>query len=181
MHPSLTRKLRVSALALLTLGCVGLQAQPAPASPAPATAAAAPASPLVSELKAQLVVPATETAPETLVAVEKVTPGQVVEYTLTYTNRSAGALRTVGIDGPVPAEVIFVADSNRQPAGQPVLYSIDGGTTFSAPPVKYKKTQPDGTVIDAVATPEMYNRLRWIVPEFPSGQTLVFAYRVRVR
>jgi uncharacterized repeat protein (TIGR01451 family) len=173
MQSFTTHALRLTALAL-ALAFAPLQAQPAaPAAPA--------ASPLASELQAFLVVPATDTAPETLRPVEKVEPGQIVEYKLTYTNRSDAPLRTIGIDGPVPAEVVFVADSARQPEGQPVLYSVDGGITFSAPPVKYKKQLADGSIVDAIATPDQYNRLRWVVPVLAPGASIELVYRVRVR
>ena len=137
-------------------------------------------NPLKSEMKA-FRVETDPTGQEKLTATENVEPGQVVEYVVTYANISDQTLKQIKVDGPVPAEMTFVADSVRQPDGVSVEFSVDGGLTFSVPPVKYQKQLEDGKIVEAIATPDLYNRIRWTIGEMPAGTTTKLHYRTLVR
>ena len=118
---------------------------------------------------------------ETLTSAESVEPGETVQYVLTYTNVSETALSQIKVDGPVPDQMVFVGDSVNSPAGVPVEYSIDGGQTYAVPPIKFKQRKDDGTVVEAVATPDMYTGVRWTLSSLAAGAEVKLSYRVQVR
>ncbi|GAB5559201.1 MAG: hypothetical protein SynsKO_08480 [Synoicihabitans sp.] len=142
--------------------------------------AAQDGNPLKSEMKAYRVVTDAE-GEETLVATDNVEPGETVEYVMTYSNVSDQTLNQIRVQGPVPPEMVYVADSASKPAGVLVEYSVDGGQTFSVPPVKYQKQLEDGTIVEAVATPDLYNLVRWTISSLSGSDSATLRYRVSVR
>ena len=118
---------------------------------------------------------------ETLTVAESVEPGETVQYVLTYANVSDAALSQIKVDGPVPDQMMFVGDSVQSPAGVLVEYSIDGGQSYAVPPIMFKQRQDDGTVVETVATPDMYTGVRWTLGSLGAGAEVKFSYRVRVR
>lgn len=161
---------------------------------APVSAQEEVESPLVSELKAFLVVTvdtddkaAADKAQqsggklgEQMTETESVAPGGVIEYQLTYTNRSEEPLRSIVADGVIPEQTNFIEGSLRGPKGIRTLFSIDAGVTFSVPPVYYTEKDEEGRAVRKVATPDMYERIRWEIPALPGGKSVELAYRVEV-
>lgn len=66
-----------------------------------------------------------------LVTADKVVPGDVVIYTVTYTNVADEAVDNVVITNPINDSLSYVADSAFAP-GADVSFSADGGKSFSA-------------------------------------------------
>ncbi|MEO0575796.1 MAG: hypothetical protein AAF004_10055 [Pseudomonadota bacterium] len=66
-----------------------------------------------------------------LVPADKVVPGDVVVYTVTYTNVADQAVEKVVITNPIADGLDYVADSAFAP-GAAVSFSVDGGTEFAA-------------------------------------------------
>ena len=64
-----------------------------------------------------------------LVPAEKVVPGDVVIYTVTYTNVADQAVEKVVITNPIGESLEYVADSAFGP-GAKVSFSVDGGNAF---------------------------------------------------
>lgn len=93
---------------------------------------------------------------EILVSAASAKPGEVIEETATYSNRSK---RTFKVDAtlPVPAYTELVLGSTR-PANLSV--SVDG-TNFARPPLKRKVTQPNGVIVEQTIPVSEYRFLRW--------------------
>jgi uncharacterized repeat protein (TIGR01451 family) len=68
----------------------------------------------------------------TLAPVNRVVPGDSVIYTLEIRNRSQADVVAPVVTRPVPAHMMYVADSATGP-GADVTYSVDGGVTFDRP------------------------------------------------
>lgn len=158
------------------IACLSLLALVAGVSPL----AAQETNPLKSEMAAFRVV-TDDDGKETLVATDNVEPGQTVEYVMKYSNLSDQALNQIRVQGPVPAEMVFVANSASKPAGVVLEFSVDEGQTFSVPPVKYKKQLEDGSIVEAIATPDLYNLVRWTIKSLPGNSATSLKYRVNVR
>ena len=107
--------------------------------------------------------------------------GDVLIYTIAYTNTGDVDARNASLVGPVPAETEFVSGSVQSEAAQ-VLYSIDGGDTYHKPPIQYSVKNPDGTLDRKKAPPEMYTHVRWVLtrPVRPGGKGEV-SYKVKVK
>ena len=158
------------------LSCLSLIALVAGVSPL----AAQDASPLKSEMSAFRVMTDAE-GKETLVATDNVEPGQTVEYVMKYSNLSDQPLSQIRVQGPVPAEMVFVAGSASKLPGVVVEFSVDQGQTFSVPPVKYQKQLEDGSIVEAIATPDLYNVVRWTIASLPGNGATSLKYRANVR
>lgn len=142
---------------------------------------AAAESPLQSELKV-FVVGTDAEGEETLVATESIEPGQTVEYQLTYSNVSEGALSRIRAIGPVPESTFYIGDSATEKASVLLEYSVDGGETFSVPPLQVTITDEETGETETIeARPEHYNQLRWTIPTLAPGQSIDLKYRVTVR
>ena len=136
-------------------------------------------SPLVSNLQAFLVVEGE--LGEELSETETVEPGEIIEYRITYSNVAEESLRAVVADGIIPGETFLVEGSIRQPDGVRTLFSIDDGVTFGPEPIYFIEIDEQGIEHEREATPDMFQRIRWEIDRIPSGETLKFAYRVKVR
>jgi uncharacterized repeat protein (TIGR01451 family) len=80
-----------------------------------------------------------------------VKPGDVIMYTVVAKNNSRCALRNLVLKQPIPKGTQYVKDSAQAIEGAELLFSVDGGKTFSAKPMVGK------TVVPATD----YNYLRW--------------------
>ncbi len=80
-----------------------------------------------------------------------VKPGDIILYTVTAKNNSRCSLRNLVLKQPIPKGTKYIKDSAMAIDGAELLFSIDGGKTFSAKPTIGKQIVP--------ATD--YNYLRW--------------------
>jgi uncharacterized repeat protein (TIGR01451 family) len=80
-----------------------------------------------------------------------VRPGDIIQYTVVAKNNSRCPLKNLILKQPIPRGTNYLKDSAQSIDGAELLFSIDGGKTFSAQPKI--GTQP------APAT--AYNYLRW--------------------
>lgn len=112
---------------------------------------------------------------EVLVSAASAKPGEVIEETATYTNRSK---RTFRVDAtlPVPAYTELVLGSAR-PTN--VTVSIDG-TTFARPPLRKKVQQPNGVVVEQTVPVSEYRFLRWSGIELGPEKSFNVAARFRL-
>jgi len=99
----------------------------------------------------------------------KVLPGDTVRYHLLFTNVSAGAVHGIVLDNPIPAGLHYEAGSAKADrADIAVLFSIDGGKSFSAAPMI--DVVVDGRHEQHAAPAEMYTNVRWTVRgDVPKG------------
>jgi uncharacterized repeat protein (TIGR01451 family) len=116
-----------------------------------------------------------------MVPAQAVSPGDVVEYVLTYANRGNEVATDANIDDPIPGGTVYLANT-ASGEGAEITFSSDGGKTF-APAVKltYEFRLPSGAVEKRVATPDQYTHVRFTLKKVPPGATGKVAFRVKVK
>lgn len=92
-----------------------------------------------------------------LTPAKRVVPGDQVIYTLEVRNTGATAVVAPTVTNPVPAHMLYVADSAAGP-GAEVTYSVDGGRSFDRPE-NLKVLGTDGHSRRALA--KDYTHIRW--------------------
>lgn len=114
------------------------------------------------------------------VEVQSATPGDVVQYTLAYTNKGDEEATNAVIDDPIPKGTVFLSGSATG-EGAEITFSSDGGKTF-AQPVKltYQIRTASGEVEKRTATPNEYTHVRWTIKKVPPGASGKVSFRVRV-
>jgi uncharacterized repeat protein (TIGR01451 family) len=103
-------------------------------------------------------------------------PGDVLEYRVKYTNRSASAATGLVANLPIPAGTTLVARSELPPG---VLASTDGAH-FAPPPLMRAVGRPDGSERQVPVPIEEYRALRWNLGTLTAGQSAQVQARVRV-
>lgn len=89
-------------------------------------------------------------------------PGDTVRYHLVFTNVSAGAVHGIVLDNPIPAGLRYdVGSAKADRADVAILYSIDGGKTYSRAPMI--DAVVDGQHQQQPAPAEMYTHVRWTI------------------
>ncbi|MEM7610957.1 MAG: hypothetical protein AAF270_04730 [Pseudomonadota bacterium] len=91
-----------------------------------------------------------------LVTAEKVLPGDVVIYTVTFTNISDEVADNVVITNPISENLEYVADSAFSP-GVDVTFSVDNGQQFDA--LESLQVERDGQRV--AAAPSDLTHIRW--------------------
>ena len=116
-----------------------------------------------------------------LVPAQSVSPGDVVEYQLTYRNDGDAPATDANIDDAIPKGTVYLANS-ASGEGAEITFSSDGGKTF-APAVKltYEYRLPSGAVEKRVATPAEYTHVRFTLKKVAPGATGKVSFRVKVR
>lgn len=153
-------KFIVAGMAALSMGLASAQANEGP---------------LVSTLEARIVT-VDDAGVETLVETEEVSPGDTIEYTLTYENTADRALSEIVINAPIPAASIYIMNSAQQVDGVAFTASADDGDTWGTPPLMMATA--DGQVEVPVAD---YDFLRWSpAGAIEAGESWSFTYRVNV-
>lgn len=111
-----------------------------------------------------------------------VQPGDVLRYRLVGKNESNRPIRNLRLNLPVPRGTVFILKSAKASvATAQVIYSIDGGRTYSANPTVEVKL-PNGKVEKRPAPAEAYTHIRWQFPEpLPAKTSVNVEYQVRVR
>jgi uncharacterized repeat protein (TIGR01451 family) len=119
-------------------------------------------------------------AGERLVPAERVRPGQVVEYRLTYRNETGGPVTGFVATGPVPEGTRFVAGTAGAPEGA-VLEATAPGADWATPPLIRELRRPDGTIERVTVDPSEFTALRWrLGPPLGADEELTARYRVTV-
>ena len=136
-------------------------------------------SPLESSLESYLVVE--EGGEERLMPAEEAGPGDTIEYRLLYTNVSDRTLSGLVVNGPIPDNTRYVADTDNASVNADFTVSAGADDDFQAEPYVRLVTDENGNQQEEVVPPEDYSRLRWepaesIAPE----QTQTYVYRVKV-
>ena len=139
--------------------------------------------PLESLLQVFLVerVATEEGVQETLSPTDEAEPGALLEYILTYSNVSEGALRGFVIKNQVPVNTSYVADSSSATVGSSFLVSIDHGATYESEPVTRVVTDADGNEKEIIIPPEQYTAIQWRVEDsLDAGEQMIMKYRVTI-
>ena len=137
--------------------------------------------PLSGSVKAFRVV-THENGREEFQTADEARPSDVIEYRLTYANRGETTLRNVVVVDPVPAGTEYLTRSATRPYDGTVEFSIDGGKTYHSWPIRIKTTNPEGKLVEVVATPDQVTHIRWnIADDFEPETEITFSYRAVVK
>lgn len=103
-------------------------------------------------------------------------PGDILEYRVRYSNRGKAKVRQLEITLPVPAGMIYLADSGRPEAAKA---SVDG-VVYQAIPLKRIVTKKDGSAIEQPVPLNEYRFLRWKTQDLEAGKKLEVSARMKV-
>ncbi len=113
-----------------------------------------------------------------IVPTTEVEPGQVLIFTLKYSNKGDEAATNVMIKNPIPKDTVYLVDSA---SGKAPTFSIDGGKSFKKPSLlTYELKTNDGKTIQKAASPDQYTDIRWVIPEVIPGGTGKVSFQVKV-
>lgn len=107
-------------------------------------------------------------------------PGDVIEYRLTFTNHTEGAVSSVVLNDPIPEGLTFVPGSvTASREDVTVDYSIDGGVSWSDQPLVEVTV---GEQVETRPAPaESYTHVRWTVTgAVTPGAEVLARFQVRV-
>lgn len=108
-------------------------------------------------------------------------PGQVLIFTLKYSNKGDEAATNVVFDNPIPKETVYEIGSATG-SGSDITFSINGGKDYKKPTLlTYEIKGPGGKAIKKKASPGQYTNVRWVVATVPPGSGGELSYRARVK
>jgi len=87
-------------------------------------------------------------------------PGDVLVYTLVYTNNGGAAVADAKVEDPVPAGTILLPGSVLGEEAE-IRFSVDGGKTYAPFPVEVEVEGPDGAKVRKKAPADSYTHIRW--------------------
>jgi len=112
--------------------------------------------------------------------VDTTNPGDVLKYTIRYTNEGDSNARGAAIVDPVPEGTTYIGNSAKGEDAD-IQFSLDGKSYHFPPMLTYKVRQSDGIESEHRATPEMYTHIRWkLMKSVPVGGTGTLSFKARV-
>lgn len=108
----------------------------------------------------------------------EVTPGDLIEYRLTYTNNLDNSITQLMPILPIPVGMEYELNSASPNAEGASLSNT--GNTFQRLPLTRQVRQPDGTTAEEMVPSREYRRLRWLVPSLDAGEQVILVARVKV-
>ncbi|WP_011580857.1 MULTISPECIES: hypothetical protein [Chelativorans] len=149
-------------------------------APFSAVAQEASQSPIEAKLVVQRVEFDAETKKEMLISAKTASPGDVLQYTGTYTNLSDTPLAGLVINGPIPDNTIFTTDALKV-LDDATFEVLVPGEPWQTLPARKTIKKPDGTEVRVPAGPEDYKEIRWKLSDpLAPEETLTTVYRVKV-
>lgn len=113
---------------------------------------------------------------EVLASADQAKPGDILQYTATYTNKAKKDWRDLEATIPIPPFTEYVPGSSR-PAG--ARASLDG-QNFQSIPLRRKVKQADGKEVTQLVPYGEYRTIRWFAGKLSENQELKFSTRVKV-
>jgi uncharacterized repeat protein (TIGR01451 family) len=115
------------------------------------------------------------------VAADKVNPGDVIFYTLSYVNSGNEAATNAVMDDPIPKGTVYLPGSAFGKDAD-ISFSIDGGKAFKKPSLlTYEVKLPNGKIEKRTASPEQYTHVRWTVSVIPAHGSGQVGFQVRMK
>lgn len=105
-------------------------------------------------------------------------PGEILEESATYTNKSKIVVSKLEVTLPIPFGTGFMADSTK-PAAALVRASTDG-INFQTIPLKRKVKLASGVEIEQAVPLNEYRFLRWYPGELAAGKSLTYSARFKI-
>jgi uncharacterized repeat protein (TIGR01451 family) len=117
-----------------------------------------------------------------VVPAKKAAPGEILTYTVAYSNKGDEAATNVVIDDPVPAGASYVANSATGD-GSEITFSNDGGRTYARPVMLFFNYRlPSSQKVERrVATPDQYTHVRWTVAKVAPGTSGQLTFQVKIK
>ena len=113
-----------------------------------------------------------------LVPVTRAIPGELLTFSISYTNEGDEEATDILLTNPVPEHMIY-EEGSAEKEGTVTSYSVDGGVTYGVPD-SLSVTGDDGNKRQAV--PSDYTHIRWqLMDPVPPGGTGVVSFRARVK
>jgi uncharacterized repeat protein (TIGR01451 family) len=107
--------------------------------------------------------------------------GDVLQYTLSYTNKGNEAATNAVIDNPIPKGATYLANSAFGSNAE-IVFSNDGGKTYAqAVKLTYEIKLPNGTTEKRVSTPSDYTNIRWTLKRVAPGEIGTVGFSVHVK
>lgn len=118
---------------------------------------------------------------ERLAPLDRVQPGDLVEYHATYANGAAAVARAVQVTVPVPPQGLsWLPDAAGAPGGPaPTQGSLDGDR-FEPLPLLRPHTLPDGRKVMRPVPPAEVRYLRWQLGDVPAGAVRTVRARMQM-
>jgi len=109
-----------------------------------------------------------------MVPAKSAVSGDVLHYTLAYTNKGNEAATNAVIDNPVPKGTVYIANSAT---------GDNSEITFYAPPAKltYEVKLPSGKTEKRMATPGDYTNIRWKVKSVAPAASGTVGFSVQIK
>lgn len=115
------------------------------------------------------------------VPVDKAQPGDVVVYTIAYSNTGKGPVLDAAIVDPIPKGVVYILESAEGTDAE-ITFSVDGGRTWQKPPVMMQVKKPDGSMENKPVPPERFTHVRWLIKKpLAPGQSGKVSFKVTVK
>jgi uncharacterized repeat protein (TIGR01451 family) len=143
--------------AAVLCGCLSIASSPSVRAEDPPADSAAISIKTIAEVQRKILVKGKEEF--VLQPATRVVPGDEVIYTLEVRNSSSAPAESVAFAIPIPAHMVYVADSAIGP-GAEVSYSVDGGRSFDKPE-NLVVHGPEGKSRPAAASD--YTHIRWVL------------------
>lgn len=116
-----------------------------------------------------------------LVPAKKITPNEVIVYTVNYANKGDETATNAVIEDPIPKGTAYIPNSAQGEAGEP-QFSIDNGKSYnSAGQLSYQVKLPNGKLERRVASSSQYTNIRWTIKEIPAGASGKLKFKVKVK
>jgi len=108
-----------------------------------------------------------------------VKPGDILQYTLTGSNKGDRPIKNLTLNQPIPKQMVYVLKSTRTSNDGKITYSIDNQRTFSENPTVEVTRKGKVEIEPAPAT--AYTHIRIQVPSVPGKATVTATYETQVR
>jgi uncharacterized repeat protein (TIGR01451 family) len=113
---------------------------------------------------------------EVLEVADRVKPGEVIEYQVTYRNTSNHLVRQLQATLPIPVETEYLPNT-AHPQG--VQASVDG-VIYAPVPLHRPVKLANGQVEEREVPVSEYRSLRWVLGDLPANQKTTVSARVRL-
>lgn len=113
---------------------------------------------------------------EVLEPADRIKPGEVIEYQVSYRNTTNHLVRQLNATLPVPAETEYIPNT-ASPQG--VQASLDG-VSYQAVPLYRMVKLPNGQTEKREVPVAEYRSLRWSLGDLPANQKMTVSARMRL-
>ncbi|MDX2220914.1 MAG: hypothetical protein SF172_18000 [Burkholderiales bacterium] len=103
-------------------------------------------------------------------------PGDLLQYTASYTNKGRTGVTNLEATLPIPPNTELVIESIKPASAK----ASTGGSVFADVPLKRKLRQANGVEFEQVVPAREYRSLRWYPGALGAGATVSFTARVKV-